>query len=154
MTTTRTSWTLALSLVTLIALPSCKKEATTAPDGAGAGAESAGSNDGGGNDGGYDGPSEEVLTVDVFEETMQNKQGDVADCFAQAKAAKPDLAGKLSLDVTVAGDGSVASIKFEDSSTIKEASITSCIEEKARGWKFPKTRDGNQMTLPYSLGLS
>lgn len=139
MTQLRTPWTLALCLVTLALAPACKKSGTTAPDG---------------EAGGYDGPSEEILTVDAFEEAMQRNQSDVADCFAQAKEQNPELAGRLALDITVAGDGSVAGIKFEDSSTIKEASITSCVEEKAKGWRFPKTRDGGEMTLPYALNLS
>ncbi|MDC0717766.1 AgmX/PglI C-terminal domain-containing protein [Nannocystis bainbridge] len=156
MTTSRTPWTLALCLASLVALPSCKKEATTSPDGDGGNGDAA-AGDGGGNGGGGGGSgdvNEEPLTADSFEEAMQAKQGDVADCFAQAKAAKPELAGKLAIDVTVAGDGTVSAIKFTDSSTIKEASITSCIEEKARGWKFGKTSDGNPMTLGYSLNLS
>lgn len=146
--------TLTLCLLTLVASPGCKKEATTAPDGDGGGGAVADREDSSDGDGGYDGPSEEILTADAFEETMQAKQGDVADCFAAAKEAKPDLAGKLALDVTVAGDGSVASVKFDEGSTIQEASITSCIEEKAKSWKFYKTRDGSEMTLPYSLNLS
>ena len=153
--TQRTSWTLALSLATLVALPGCKKEATAPPDGSGGGDAAAGE-DGGGNGGGggSDGAAELPLTADTFEEAMQARQGDVADCFAQAKEAKPDLAGKLALDVTVAGDGSVSAIKFTDTSTIQEPSITSCIEEKAKGWKFNKTSDGSPMTLGYSLNLS
>ena len=152
----RISLTLALCLIAL-APAGCKKGSTTTPDGDSPGGDAAAdANDraGDGNDGGYDGPREDVLTVDSFEETMQSKQGDVADCFAQAKESKPDLAGKLALDVTVAGDGSVSSVKFDEGSSIKEASITTCIEGKAKGWKFPKTRDGSEMTLPYALNLS
>lgn len=149
----RTPPILALCLAALAVTPACKKSETNAPGGDAAGDAAAGdaSDDPAGS---YDGPSEDILTVDAFEETMQRNQGDVADCFAQAKEQKPDLAGKLSLDITVAGDGSVESIKFEDSSTIKEESITSCVEDKAKGWRFPKTRDGEPMTLPYSLNLS
>jgi hypothetical protein len=155
MTQLRTPWTLALCLVTLALAPACKKSGTTAPDGEAArGAASDAASGDAGEAGGYDGPSEEILTVDAFEEAMQRNQSDVADCFAQAKEQNPELAGRLALDITVAGDGSVAGIKFEDSSTIKEASITSCVEEKAKGWRFPKTRDGGEMTLPYALNLS
>lgn len=137
-------------------LGACKKQADSSPpDGDKAGGDAGGSGDAGGGDAGGDagGGSEETLTVDGFEETMQGKQGDVSDCFAQAKQAKPDLAGKLALDITVGGDGSVTAVKFDDGSTIKEASITACVEEKAKGWKFAKTRDGQEMTLPYSLNL-
>lgn len=152
MTTRRLSLFLALCLVPLAA---CKKQAdsttpdeTDKPDSGPADATDAGGGGGGGGDAG-----EEVLSVDAFEEAMQGKQSDVADCFGEAKEKKPDLSGKLALDITVAGDGSVSGVTFDDTSTIKEASITACVAEKAKGWKFPRTSDGNAMTLPYSLNL-
>lgn len=152
--TTRITRALCLLALGLAVTTGCKKDSTTTPDGdSPGGAVAGGSDDGDGGGGGYDGPREEVLTVDSFEETMQGKQGEVADCFAQAKEAKPDLAGKLALDITVGGDGSVSSVKFDEGSSITEASITACVEEKAKGWRFPKTRDGDEMTLPYSLNL-
>lgn len=133
----------------------CKKEADSKPPGDEGGGGGGSADAGGGDAGGGGGEEvEEILTVDSFEETMQGKQGDVAECFAAAKEASPKLSGKLVLDITVGGDGAVAGVKFDDSSTIKEASITACVEEKAKGWKFPKTRDGKEMTLPYSLNLS
>ena len=139
----------------LLSLGACKKQADSSPPD-GDKADQGGGSGGGeqaGDQGGDAEAGEEFLSVDGFEETMQGKQGDVADCFAQAKEAKPDLSGKLALDITVGGDGSVSAVKFDDASTIKEASITSCVEEKAKGWKFAKTRDGKEMTLPYSLNL-
>lgn len=141
--------------VLLLSLGACKKDADSKPPGDEAADKGGG--DGGGGEaeaGGGGGESEEILTVDVFEETMQSKQGEVADCFTAAKEANPKLSGKLVLAVTVGGDGAVTAVKFDDASTIKEASITTCVEEKARGWKFPKTRDGKEMTQPYSLNLS
>lgn len=155
MFTPRNSLTLALCLIALgLTTAGCKKGSSTTPEGDSPGGDQAADQNDAAGGGGYDGPSEEVLTVDSFEETMQTKQGDVADCFAAAKEAKPDLKGKLALDITVGGDGSVSSVKFDEASTIKEASITACVEEKARGWKFPKTSDGKEMTLPYALNLS
>ncbi len=154
--------TLPLILALCLApLGACKKQADSSPpDGDKAGGDAGGGDSdagggGGGAGGGGDagGGAEETLTVDSFEEAMQSRQGDVADCFAQAKQAKADLSGKLALDITIAGDGSVAGVKFDDTSTIKEASITGCVAEKAKGWKFAKTRDGKEMTLPYSLNL-
>lgn len=144
--------------VLALTLGACKKEADSKPpvdeaadQGGGGGGGGGDEADGGGGEGAKE---EEILTVDAFEEAMQGRQGDVADCFSAAKEANPKLSGKLVLDVTVAGDGSVAGVKFDDASTIKEASITTCVEGKAKGWKFPKTRDGKDMTLPYSLNLS
>lgn len=152
MTKRHLSLILALCLVPLTA---CKKQADSTPPDSTSDQRDAGSGDAspaGGGGGGSD-EAEEILSVDVFEEKMQGHQGDVADCFTEAKEKKADLSGKLALDITVAADGSVSAVKFDESSTIKEASITSCVEAKAKAWKFPKTRDGDEMTLPYSLNL-
>jgi hypothetical protein len=152
MTTRHLSLFLALCLVPLAA---CKKQADSNPPDSTSDQDRTIPRDdaepGGG--GGGDVETEEILTVDAFEEKMQGHQGDVADCFGEAKEKKADLSGKLALDITVAADGSVSAVKFDESSTIKEASITSCVEAKAKTWKFPKTSDGNEMTLPYSLNL-
>lgn len=150
MTTRHLSLSLALCLVPLAA---CKKQADSTPPSTSDQSDikpddPAGPSGGGGGD-----EFEEILTVDAFEEKMQGYQGDVAECFGEAKEKKADLSGKLALDITVAGDGSVSAVKFDESSTITEASITSCVEAKAKAWKFPKTRDGDEMTLPYSLNL-
>lgn len=149
MTTRHLSLILALCLVPLAA---CKKQADSNPPSTSDQSDNADAANSAGGGGGDD-EAEEILSVDAFEEKMQGYQGDVADCFSEAKEKKADLSGKLALDITVGADGSVTTVKFDESSTIKEASITSCVEAKAKSWKFAKTRDGDEMTLPYSLNL-
>ena len=124
------------------------------PQDGGDAADSAGAGGGGDDGGGADEPAEpDVLTVDVFEETLQAKSSDVSDCYAKAKEAKPDLSGKLSLDFTVGGDGVITEVKADPNSTIKDDGLNACVLEKAKGWKFPKTRDGEPMTLAYTYSM-
>ena len=85
---------------------------------------------------------------------MQSKNGDVGDCFAAAREAKADLAGKLTYDFTVDGEGKVSEIKLDPASAIKDEGLDNCVREKAKGWSFPKTRDGKSMTLNYGFNLS
>lgn len=146
---------LALVLCPLL-LGACKKQTDTqspadaSADASGDAGDASGSA-GGGSD--SEPAAAEFLTVDEFESEMETKKNDIATCYAQAKETKADLAGKLAIDVTVAGDGSVEKLAFDPGNTIKDPALNACVDEKARSWKFPKTRDGASMTLPYSLNL-
>jgi hypothetical protein len=145
-----TSRSLLIALAGALALSACKKEGdgSKPPEDGGGGDVADGGGDGG------DEPSEpEFLTVDVFEETLQDKSGDVSECYNKAKEAKADLAGKLALDFTVGGDGVITEVKADPGSTIKDDGLNACVLEKAKTWKFPKTRDGQPMTLAYTYSM-
>lgn len=154
MMTSKASWSLLSVVIGALALTACKKDGDPKPpadDGGGAAADQD-DGDGGGGDAEDEGPA--FLTVDGFEETLQSKGGDVSDCFVKAKEAKPDLGGKLALDFTVGGDGVVSEVKTQDISDIKDDGLNACVLEKAKGWKFPKTKKGDPMTLGYTFTLN
>ncbi len=153
MTTQRsTSWTLLALVASVLATTACKKNADTQPPEASATPTDDSALDRGGDASEPDEP--EFLTVNDFEDAMQGKNGDIGDCFAAAREAKPELAGKLAYDFTIGGDGKVSDIKTDPASTIKDEGLDKCVREKANGWSFPKTRDGQPMTLPYAFNLS
>jgi hypothetical protein len=161
MMVSKASWTLLAALAGALTLTACKKEGDAKPpeDGGGDVADGGGDANGdGGGGGGGGGDAEDsgpdFLTVDVFEETLQSKSGDVTDCFAKAKEAKPDLGGKLALDFTVGGDGVVSEVKADPASTVVDDGLNKCVLEKAKGWKFPPTRKGEPMTLPYTFTMN
>lgn len=148
------SWSLLAVAVGALTLAACKKSSdTTAPDDGG-GEVSQG--DGGGSEAPADDSDSapEFLTVDVFEDVMNAKGGDVTDCFTAAKEAKPELGGKLMLEFTIDGTGKVSAVKTEDASAVKDAGLTTCVTDKAKTWEFPKTRDGQPMVLAYAFNLS
>jgi hypothetical protein len=152
-----TSWTLLAVLAGALAATACKKEADTKPPEASGDLGDADDADDGGKAGDADDADDaapEVLTVDAFEELMQGKNGDVGDCFATAREAKAELAGKLSYDFTVDGEGKISEVKLDPASAIKDEGLDNCVREKAKGWSFPKTRDGKPMTLNYAFNLS
>lgn len=154
MTTQRsTSWTLLALVASALATTACnKKNADTQPPEA----KEAASDDSAADRGGDASEPEEpeFLTVNDFEDAMQGKNSDIGECFATAREAKPGLAGKLAYDFTIGGDGKVSDIKPDPASTIKDPGLDKCVREKANGWSFPKTRDGQPMTLPYAFNLS
>ncbi len=150
-----TSWTLLAVTTCALVMSACKKDAGSQPpaDDAGGGSDVADAG-GGGGDASDDDAGPDFLTVDDFEEIVGKNTGDVTDCFSTAKAAKPDLAGKLAYDFTIDGAGKVTELKLDPSSTVKDPALNTCVTDKAKGWQFPKTRDGQPMTLPYSFNLS
>ena len=147
------SWPLLAVLAGGLTLTACKKSADPqTPDGEKGEVDHAG--DQGGDASAEDDAAPEVLTVDVFEEIVDKHKGDVSDCYATAKEAKADLAGKLVLDFTIDGAGKVSEIKVDPASTLKDDGVNTCVNDRAKKWEFPKTRDGESMTLPYSFNLS
>lgn len=154
MTQRSTSWTLLALVAGALATTACKKSADTQPPEVSAKPDDADDADGGGGGDASEAAEPEFLTVNDFEDTMQGKNGDIGDCFAKAREAKPELAGKLAYDFTVGGDGKISEIKPDPASTLKDEGLDKCVREKASTWTFPKTRDGQPMTLPYTFNLS
>lgn len=153
--TPKASWSLFSVLVGALALTACKKDGDAKPpEDSGEVADDADGGGGGGGGGDAEDEAPEFLTVDVFEDTLNSKSSEVADCFAKAKESKPDLGGTLALDFTVGGDGVITEVKHDGSSTIKDDGLNACVLEKAKGWKFPKTRKGDPMTLPFKFTMN
>lgn len=148
------SWPLLVVAAGALTLAACKKSSDTkAPDGSDGG-EISHADDNGGDAAPEEDSPPEFLTVDVFEDVVNSKTGDVTDCFAAAKEKKPDLGGKLMLEFTIDGTGKVSAVKTESASTVNDPGLTTCVTDKAKTWSFPKTRDGQPMTLPYAFNLT
>ena len=138
----------------LLTLAACKKSSDTTPPDDSAGGDVSQAGDDGGDAAPEEDSAPEFLTVDVFEDVVNQKTSDVTDCFAAAKEKKPDLGGKLMLEFTIDGTGKVSEVKTESGSTVNDPGLTTCVTDKAKTWPFPKTRDGQPMTLPFSFNLT
>ena len=148
------SWPLLAVAVGALTLAACKKsDDSKPPEGSDGGAPVAG-DDSSKEPADDADAAPEFLTVDVFEDVMNAKTGEVTECFAAAKEKTPALGGKLMLEFTIDGTGKVSAVKTEDASTVKDAGLTTCVTDKAKVWEFPKTRDGQTMTLAFAFNLS
>lgn len=72
---------------------------------------------------------------------------EVRACYERALLREPGLAGKVVLEWTIATNGKVVTAKTK-SSTLKHASVESCILASLKGWSFPPAR-GGQVIVSY-----
>ena len=69
-------------------------------------------------------------------------------CFAKALATKPDLFGRVTVEVTVGGDGRVK-LASVASTTLKDSGVQTCLVEAMGGWIFPSPADGKDAVVTY-----
>ena len=60
----------------------------------------------------------------------------------------PDLEGKLVMDFTVAGSGSVSRSEIKDDGA-KDQRLSTCLTTKLSRWQFPKPRGGVNVAVTY-----
>ncbi len=76
---------------------------------------------------------------------------DVGRCVRESVDGARILAGRVELDVTLAGDGRVELVSLV-SSTTSNAAFDRCVVESVRGWRFPAP--GARVAIRYPLVVS
>jgi Zn-dependent M28 family amino/carboxypeptidase len=95
-------------------------------------------------------PSCEEAQMDVRRRLDANRNH-FRHCYERELGGNPKLQGKLLLNITVAPDGSLDTIAFEQN-TLNHAKVQNCIIDKARNIKFtPCTGDLRRKRLPLSF---
>jgi TonB family protein len=61
-------------------------------------------------------------------------------CYESELQRSPGLAGKVTLEWMIAPSGAVTSARSVESALPR--AVSSCLEEKVRGWRFPKLPPG------------
>lgn len=97
---------------------------------------------------------EEILSQTLFEEQVQGNMDDVLDCYVQASSENAELAGKVIVTFTVAADGSVETAEIDESSSLNDEGMNSCLKGKFSGWTFAKPPSGEPMTLSFPFNLA
>ena len=84
---------------------------------------------------------------------VRARQGDVRACYDTALRESGEAAGRLTLAIIVAPNGSVARATVQGSTTGDET-LDRCISDAARRWRFPPPRQGQSASLRYPITLS
>jgi outer membrane biosynthesis protein TonB len=138
----------------LAAAPACKKDSETTPpdevsDSAGDSAD-----DSADDADDADADAEEPLTQAVFEEQVQGYMDDVVDCYSEASAENAELAGQVVVNFTIGADGSVESAVIDESSSLNDETMNTCLQGKFSGWTFAKPASGEATVLVFPFNLA
>ena len=102
--------------------------------------------------------SVEKIDRDGIKKVFLDHQKDLTGCYNSALANAKDkstVQGKMVLDFTILGDGSVLYMGMDSTrSTLKSHSIAGCIVKKAYTWTFPKPPAKQTVQVYYPLSFS
>lgn len=90
-----------------------------------------------GSEGGEAGKAS-TLSDNAVQNTINNHQNDLIQCYAEGLEDNPDLQGRVDFHFRIAGDGHVAMVKVTRS-VLEDKATEDCFVRSARGWKFPST---------------
>lgn len=92
------------------------------------------------------------LDRDIIRRIQRAHINEVRHCYNQGLVRNPNLKGRVRIAYTITPHGKVGESKVE-SSTLRDASVSSCIQRATRRWRFPKPRGGGivRVTMPWEL---
>lgn len=104
-------------------------------------------------------PSLEVLAdcharrargTEVIASQVTRHRAELNLCYEQALRKNPDLRGRLDLLFMLGKSGRVIAAEVQDS-TLKDPAVAECLMNRARQWKFPRSRESLVCTFRYPL---
>jgi hypothetical protein len=100
------------------------------------------------------GPDAISIPVSAISETIERSHDELLTCHLQASQMWNGLAGRLVLDFTVQGDGTVADPAVAmNYSSIVDPTVGCCIARVAQSWKFPAPPDNKPFQVAYPFHL-
>lgn len=88
------------------------------------------------------------LDREVIAGIIRSQLGQILYCYERQLSAFPDLFGKVAVRFTIDATGAVESQKIGDT-TLKNASVESCILSRVASWKFPTPKGGMKVQVTY-----
>jgi Ca-activated chloride channel family protein len=73
-------------------------------------------------------------------------------CYERRSIVRPDLAGDLTVEVAVDGDGNAQSVNIV-SSSIGDDDVQRCVQTEIRGLRFPATGNAGTVTVQHTLSF-
>ncbi len=100
-------------------------------------------------------PTEEQRAAGVVERALQKHGPDVHRCFAKALADRLDAAGKVEIEVQVAGGGKVAKVNIVSGDAKAGAAapsgLAACVQAAATAWVIEGVEAGSSVVLPFTF---
>jgi TonB family protein len=85
--------------------------------------------------------SQGSLDRDIVRRIIRQHLNEVKYCYEQQLPRHPDLAGRISVQFTIASGGNVTASLMQ-SSSLNNVAVESCIVQAVRRWEFPARPSG------------
>jgi TonB family protein len=92
------------------------------------------------------------LDKEVIRAVIRKHLNEVKFCYEKELAKKPDLTGRVMVQFTISGDGSVVASVVQ-SSTMSNAVVEDCIRQALLRWQFPAPTGGGIVIVSYPFLL-
>jgi outer membrane biosynthesis protein TonB len=92
------------------------------------------------------------LDKDIIRRIVRAHINEVRYCYNQGLTRDPALAGKVSIQFTIAASGKVSVATVADS-TLSDENVANCIAKAVKRWTFPKPTGGGVVVVTYPFVL-
>ncbi|MGA9526266.1 MAG: VIT domain-containing protein [Myxococcaceae bacterium] len=93
------------------------------------------------------------LSDEVVAKVLRRHGNEIRYCYESRLDITPTLSGKLVLVLTIDATGSAKKAEFQKGSSLSDAELQACVMGRARRWRFPAPRDGQEVlvTIPWTF---
>ena len=93
------------------------------------------------------------LNKEIIRRIIRRHIDEVKACYEQELTKKPDLAGRIMVQFTIAASGQVIASVLQNS-TMANARVENCTVQAVRRWEFPKPLGGGIVIVSYPFVLT
>jgi Ca-activated chloride channel family protein len=94
-----------------------------------------------------------ALEQDIIRRIVRAHINEVRSCYNDALTKDPNLAGNVTIEMTIGADGKL-SASVVSANTTNDAALAQCIAKAAKKWTFPKPPGGGTVAVIYPFILS
>jgi TonB family protein len=94
-----------------------------------------------------------ALDKEIIRRIVRRNINQVRYCYDQALTRQPTLAGRVVVQFTIAGNGTVIA-SLLGNSTLGAPAVESCIVQAVKRWEFPKPEGGGLVMVSYPFQLT
>lgn len=92
------------------------------------------------------------LDKDIIRRIVRAHINEIRYCYNQGLHKDPKLAGRVTIELTIAANGTVSASDVADS-TVADEAVGTCAAKAVKRWKFPKPEDGGTVVVKYPFVL-
>lgn len=96
--------------------------------------------------------AEAGLDMDAIGAVIARNSGQIRFCYEQGLQGDPNLSGRVAVDFTIGGNGSVKIANIANSSLASKL-VEDCIMMRLKSWKFPLPQGGVDVKVSYPFNL-